>query len=70
MLIDIVIAARCTLFLASLPPPDPCFIEAARKHRSTIDVVFASRQAVEKGMDSHGKVAISAGDIERFYDIN
>ena len=67
-LVDTVVAIRCTEHLLSRPPPDPCFIEAARKGRSTTDVVFATRQAVEKGMDSHGKTALAAADIERFYD--
>jgi len=59
---------RCSLHLLNLPPPNSCFFEAARKGRSTTDVIFATRQAVEKGMDSHGKTAVGAADIERFYD--
>ena len=67
-IIDTIVAVRCTEHLLRLPAPDPCFIEAARKGRSTTDVIFATRQAVEKGMDSHGRTALGAADIKRFYD--
>ena len=33
-----------------------------------MDVIFATRQIVEKGMDEHGLMAVGAADIERFYD--
>ena len=68
MLVDTVVATRCTDHLSAVPPPDLCFIEAARKHRSTTDVVFAARQVIEKGFDNYGKTAIAAGDIERLYE--
>ena len=68
MLVDTVVALRCTGLLDGLAPPLPCFIEAAKKKRSTNDVVFASRLIVEKGLDDKSKTCLVVGDIERFYD--
>lgn len=70
MLIDTIIAMRCASHINSLPPPPPCpsFMECSLNHRSTTDVVFAGRLAVEKGFDLKGEAAIPAADIVRFYD--
>ena len=47
-LVDTIIAVRCTEFLISQPPPDSCFIEAARKGRSTTDVVLLPDRPLKK----------------------
>ena len=68
MIVGAALAIRCGRFLDGAPPPDPCFLEAALRGRSTTDVVFASRMAVEKGLDDKSRCAVAAADIERFYD--
>lgn len=68
MIADAVLSVRCGRFLGGLPSPDSCFLEAALKKKSTIDVVFATRTPVEMGLDDPSRCAVAEGDIERFYD--
>ena len=52
MIVDTILAVRVASHLDSLPPPRNSLVEAAKKHRSTTDVIFAAGMAVEKGMDN------------------
>ena len=68
-MIDIIVATRLNDIADAMTAEVGFgFLEAAKKHRQVMDVVFPASIAIERGLDDKSQMCVAQEDIEKYYD--